>query len=240
MLGPLLFLVRKLHFELQAILMLITRRADLALALFSILLFPGVVLHELSHFLVAKILAVPTGHFSLIPQSTRDGKLRLGYVETAQVDIGRDALIGAAPLVAGGLFVAFAGLVKLDLLAIWRSFSVSDLPATLDGFASVFSQTDFWLWFYLIMVVSSTMMPSSSDRRAWLPLALVTGILFVAALVFGAGPWMAVKVAPVLNNALRSVAVVFGISGAVHLLVLFPLVLIRRGISKLTGMNIVR
>ena len=63
-------------------------------------------MHELSHFLSAKILGVQTGRFSLIPQAQANGKLRLGYVETATGGFVRDALIGAAPLVAGSAFVA--------------------------------------------------------------------------------------------------------------------------------------
>ncbi len=45
-LGPFLFVQRWLHRELQALLLLITRRQDLSLGLFSLFFFPGVLLHE--------------------------------------------------------------------------------------------------------------------------------------------------------------------------------------------------
>ena len=94
-------LQRRLHNEIQSVLFLITKRIDLALAIFSILFLPGVLLHELSHYFMARLLKVPVGRLSIIPQSLPDGRLRLGYVETAATDFLRDALIGAAPLISG-------------------------------------------------------------------------------------------------------------------------------------------
>ena len=45
---------------------------------------------------MAKLLRVPTGQVSLIPQSIEGNRLRMGYVETGKADILRDALIGAS------------------------------------------------------------------------------------------------------------------------------------------------
>ena len=238
-LGPLLLFQRGLHREIQAVFLLITRRTDLAVALFSLLFFPGVVLHEGSHYLMAKILGVPTGRVSLIPQSIDGNRLRLGFVETGKTDLLRDAIIGTAPLLVGGIFVAYAGIVQLDLLSVWEGIASGKLEAALESLAASFSIPDFWLWFYLTVTVSSTMFPSPSDRRAWLPVAVILGVILSLALIFGAGPWMSENLLPVLNDALGSVAVVFAISAAVNLLVLLPVWTLRKIISRLTGMQVV-
>lgn len=98
---PLIFLQRALHHELQVVLVLLIRRVDIALVVFSLLFLPGVLLHEVSHFIAAKLLRVPTRGFSLVPRRLDDGRLLMGYVETAPTDFIRDALIGAAPFLAG-------------------------------------------------------------------------------------------------------------------------------------------
>jgi hypothetical protein len=116
MLVTLYLLQHRLHFEFQAIFLLITRRTDIALVLFSLLFFPGVVLHETSHYVLARLLGVRTGHFSLLPQPLPDGRLRLGYVETASTDLLRDALIGITPLLAGGAFVVYQALRGFTLI----------------------------------------------------------------------------------------------------------------------------
>jgi hypothetical protein len=51
---------------------------------------------------------------------------------------------------------------------------------------------------------------------------------------------MAENLLPLLNDALRGVAVVFAISAAVHLVVLIPVWLLRKGISRVTGMQVVQ
>jgi hypothetical protein len=208
LLGPLLYLQRALHRNIQAAFLLLTRQAEISLALFSLLFFPGVLLHELSHFLIARLLGVRTGQLSLLPRAMPNGKLRLGYVETARTDILRDALIGAAPLVAGGLFVTNAGLNRMGLEPVFaaiQGLQVSEVWAALKQSST---QNDFWLWFYLTFTVSSTMLPSASDRRAWPSIAIVLGVLFGVALVSGAGPWMADTLAPWFNQALRALDIV--------------------------------
>ncbi len=134
---------------------------------------PGVFLHELSHFLMAKLLGVQTGKFSLIPQAQPNGKLRLGYVETASGGFIRDALIGAAPLVTGSLFVAYVAIYQLHLLPLWDFIRLAEWDGFWSGLMAVPKAPDFWLWFYLTFTISSTMMPSASDRHAWLPLGLL-------------------------------------------------------------------
>ncbi|MBN2502055.1 MAG: hypothetical protein JXB38_14830 [Anaerolineales bacterium] len=238
-LGPLLFFQRRLQRETQAIFLLLTRRPEVTIILFSLLFFPGVLLHEGSHYLVARLLGVRTGRLSLLPRPMKDGRLQMGYVETAQVGIVRDALIGAAPLVFGGLFVAYAGIWGLNLTAMWAPLVQGDMAALMDVIVAFPNQSDFWVWLYLTLAVSSTMLPSASDRRAWLPLSLV--ILSVALLAFllGAGSWMQASLAPFMNNALRAVALVFGISLIVHILLYPPLWGIRHLLSKITGLKVV-
>lgn len=238
LLFSLTLIQRALHFEIQAIFLLLTRRAEIALALFSLLFFPGVLLHELSHFLMALALGVRTGRFSLFPQPLPDGRLRLGYVETQATDVVRDALIGTAPLIAGSGFVLYAGLLQLRLPLLWESWLAGGWPAFLDSMAGLPGQPDFWLWFYLIFTISSTMLPSRSDRRAWLPVGISIGFVVILAVFAGAGAWMALNLAPLLNRGLRGFAVVVGVSLAVHLVLLPPFWIVRRSLVRLTGLSV--
>ena len=229
---------RRFQRELQAVFLLITRRPQWALVAFSILLFPGVLLHELSHFLAARILGVKTGKFSLLPEMLPDGLIRLGYVETAKVDFLRDSMIGAAPLVTGGILTAFIGMLKLGLGGLLPLLSAGQIEALLGALGKLPALPDFWLWFYLAVAVSTTMLPSPSDRTSWASLGLTFGLLVLVALIAGAGPWLAKNILPYLNIAMRSVSVVFGISLVVHLALLLPVWLLRRLISRATGLTV--
>jgi len=234
----LIYLQRALHRELQGVFLLFTRRADIALALFSLLLFPGVLLHEISHYVMARLLRVPISRFSLIPRRLDDGRVLMGFVETGKVDFTRDALVGAAPLLVGSIFVALIGDRHLGLLEVWPALANGDLASTFEWFASIYARTDFWLWFYLIVAVSSTMLPSESDRRAWLPLAFSIALLIGFVWLVGAGSWMIDKLSSPLYNGLRATAIVITISGIVHFVVLIPTAFLRWILSRLTGMKV--
>jgi hypothetical protein len=239
MLGPLLFAQRWLHREIQWVFLLLTRSQAVALGLFSLLFFPGVVLHEFSHFLMARLLGVRTGRFSLLPSLVQDGRLRLGYVETAETDILRDALIGTAPLIAGGAVVAYLGISRLGLIPLANDIGGGNWPGLWQGLLALPGQPDFWLWFYLAFTVSSTMLPSASDRRAWLPIILVALALIGIALLVGAGPWMLDNLAPLFDRAMQALATIFGVSLSLHIVLLVPFRLLRGLISQLTGTRIV-
>lgn len=228
MLLPLVYLQRFLHREIQIIFYLITGNKPLTIALFSMLFFPGVFLHELSHFLMAKVLGVRTGRFSLIPQSLDTGHLQLGYVETEQTDILRDSLIGLAPIIAGTAFVAYAGVVQLRLDALWHVLSNGQVELFWMGLGLLPTVPDFYLWFYLTFAVSSTMLPSEADRHAWLPLGLWIGALLILAILAGAGTWMLENLAPVFDPLLRSVALLFALSNIVHIVLLIPFYIFRQ------------
>ena len=238
MLMPLIWLQRLLHREIQAVFLILTRDARLTIGIFQIIFLPGVFLHEGSHFLMAKILRVRTGRFSVIPRALPDGRLQLGFVETAKSDILRDSLIGAAPLIFGTLFVAFAAVNRLDMDVLWATLRNGQFNLFWMGVGILPRTQDFWLWFYLVFTVSSTMTPSESDRHAWLELLLSAGVLFAITLLIGAGPWMLANIAPLLSNFLSSVAVIFGLSTMVHILFFLPIALVRKLLVRLTGVDV--
>ncbi len=87
--------------------------------------------------------------------------------------------------------------------------------------------------------MSSTMLPSASDRRAWLPIILVALALVGIALLIGAGPWMLTYLALWFDRPMQALATIFGISLSLHIVLLIPFRLLRGLISHLTGTRIV-
>lgn len=238
MLVPLILLQRLLHREIQAVILILTRDASITMGIFSFIFFPGILLHELSHFVMAKILRVPTGRFSLFPRSLPDGRLQLGYVETSRSDIVRDSLIGAAPLIVGTLFVAYVAIERFEMRILLDVLRNQQFDLFWMGMRALPNAGDFYLWFYLVFAVSSTMMPSESDRHAWLELVISIGVLFAITLLFGAGPWMLNNLAPRVSNFFGFVAAIFGLSNFVHILLILPTALIHKLLARLTGVDV--
>ena len=238
MLVPLIYLQRALHREIHSVFIIFTRKPDVAITLFALVFLPGVFLHELSHLVVARFVGVRTGRFSLLPRPMADGHLQLGFVETSRTDWVRASLIGAAPLIAGGLFVAFAANYRMGLPLLWDVLLKGQFDLLWMGITALPNLPNFWIWFYLTFVVSSTMLPSTSDRHAWMPLMLVIFMLIGLAVLVGAGSWMFDRLAPAINSILKALAMLFGISVIVHIVLLLPIFGFHKLIRKITGYDV--
>jgi hypothetical protein len=159
--------------------------AALGRAVFYLLVFPGVILHEGAHYLACLLTGTKVFRFApFSPRRSADGRLVLGYVRHERRSVPIQAIIGLAPillnplglLLVTALFtpLAFAevvnprfGLVTEDILA--RGFLTSDpLLAT--------------LWAYLSLSFAVGSVPSREDLAS-LPavlLLLCTGVILIA------------------------------------------------------------
>ena len=231
-LGVLLVARRWMSDWLQRCLLLILRRADWAVITYAVLLFPGVLLHEASHWIVARVLGVRAGPIRLIPRVRPGGMLQLGSVEVESVDFLRSTLIGAAPLLAG--VAALTALVRLwpGIGVAWGLFDWT-VPAALRTVQTAAEAPWFALWFYLAWAVSNTMLPSPADRRGWLTVLIVIVVLLGGSIYLGYGPQILRSVQDPLSLALRSMAGIFGLTIALDLLSSLPLMLLAAILSGL-------
>lgn len=166
----------------QTAVMLATGSATAALYVYHALVLPGTALHELSHLLSAWLLRVPVGRLTLIPVMEGPGTARFGSVQIAQVDPLRESLIGLAPLVTGvAVIVAIVSrsLGVAPSVAMWRT------PVAAAG--GLVSAPDSGVWVYLLAAIGNTMLPSASDRRAWLALAIAAVLAACLLLLLGRG-----------------------------------------------------
>jgi len=205
---------------------------------FSIIFLPGVLIHESRHFITARSLGVRTGSLSIVPRPLSNGKIQLGYVETVRSDVIRDALIGIAPFLSGSIFVALAGLYRLGIVSLIDQNTALTLEFLMDDIRNIYDSPDFWLWFYLTFTVSSTMMPSASDRRAWLPMALLLFVFIGITILIGIGPWLLEIFIEPITFALESLLLVIGISVFFHCLLIFPTWLFRLLLERITGYEV--
>jgi hypothetical protein len=96
----------------------------------------------------------------------------------------------------------------------------------------VYAQPDFWLWFYLLFVVSSTMFPSRSDQRAWLPLIIFVCASLGLAILAGAGDWMMANLMPTVAILFSGLASILAISLLVHIIFYAPLPVLKSILTR--------
>ncbi len=238
----LMVLQRWIHAHLHGISLLLLGKPERAVLMYAIILFPGVLLHELSHWFFATILGVRTGTFSLVPRMQDDGSIQLGYVEYFKGrTLGpiRESLIGGAPLIVGTAVILLIGL---------RVFNVNDLGVAIQSgridqlslaMGTLFQTNDFLVWLYLLFAIANGMLPSRSDRKAW-P-AFITIMVVVGLVLYLTG--FATMLA---DGLVRPATITFGYLGlafsmaiGVDLLFMIILSLFENLVSRIKGVSVV-
>ncbi len=225
--APLLSVKRWLSRHLQGVGLLFFGNHEGATALHYLVLFPGVVLHEFSHWLAAKLVGVRTAGISLMPRVQRGGTVRLGSIKVGRSDPLRESFIGVAPFIGG--------TVAILLLASWR-FGVELQPAlslqsVLETMASSLQAPDALLWLYLLFSISNAMLPSESDRQPWLSALLFLGVVAAIVYISGVSVRIPVQVKEWVLTGATYLAFAFGVVLAVDI----PVVLLLMVVEKLGG-----
>lgn len=184
----LLLLQRWIHTHLHGVSLLAMGKPERAVIIYALILFPGVALHEVSHWLMASLLGVRTGSFSLFPQRQPDGSIQLGYVEYYKGStLGpiRESLIGGAPLIAGTAVILLIGFHIFDVTNLAAAVQAGQVQPLTLALGDIFGTSDFFVWLYLLFAVGNAMMPSPSDRKAWPAFLGILAILAVVAYLIG-------------------------------------------------------
>jgi hypothetical protein len=228
--GLTLFLQRWLHQHIQGLTFAVTGDPGCAMRFLFILLLPGIILHEGSHWVVANLLGVRTGKVSFGVARARGKQFSLGSVSVARTDSLRESLIGLAPFVVGlGAILLIAGY-GFDL---WPDSGLS-LNQMLARVLAYSGDPLTWLDLYLIFAVSTAMIPSESDREPWGALLVVFGALGVFAIVLGWTPRIPPDVLRLARLALDALTFAFGVSVVVNGSVSFVLWIVEWTVASVT------
>jgi hypothetical protein len=228
-LVPLILLKRWINRHVQGLSLLLLGDNDLAMFLYFVLFLPGILLHELSHWLMAKLLGVKTGKMSIWPSRRKAGRqMRLGSVKVGRADPVRNSLIGLAPLLSGTLVILLIGDWILGLSTVGDIFLSGEWPRLWDGLVTYVQVPDFWLWLYLIFAVSNAMLPSETDRQSWRLVLIFWGAVAVLLYFVGWVPQVPEAVADWLLTAIGYLAYVFGLTIAVDVIFIVIIAILER------------
>ncbi len=232
------WLQRWISQHVQGIGVLLFNSSNAGMALLWFVLLPGVLLHEASHWLMAKLLAVPTGRLRLSP--TVQGKqVVLGSVEVKRTDPVRDSLVGLAPFLAGTLALLAIGYWVFDAASLglaWQRGAWGQISELLLG---AFKVKDATLWLYLIFAVSNAMMPSPSDRESWRLVLVYLAVVAIVMLFFGWLPSLPASLVDALTRGLRTLTYAFALALLIDLVFAAALALLELLLSALRRSKVV-
>ncbi len=175
-LGGLVVLSQWISRRIQIVVLRLTGEETVAQMAYYLLFLPGIVLHEFSHVVTAKLLGLRVGKVSLGPRRRDKYSIELGSVTISRGDPFQESLVGLAPLLAGTAVLTLICYLIFDVGAMGEALRTGGWSAALGDFSRFGRVPDSGLWAYVVFVVGNSMMPSSSDRRPWLLAGLYLGL----------------------------------------------------------------
>lgn len=162
------------------------RSQHVTIYLLSFIFLPGVVLHELSHLLLANLLFVRTGEVEFFPE-IHESEVKMGSVAIARTDPLRRFLIGVAPVIGGLGVLLAASSFLLDTMLSWKSVVL----------------------FYVVFQIANTMFSSSKDMEGAIGFLVGVGSIGAILQLLGFPIW-GLLLGIVTNN--YAISVVFHIN----------------------------
>lgn len=212
----------RLVYELSGTSLLLFGSSRPGVMLYAIIFLPGTIVHELSHWIFAEILAVRTGEITILPDFSSDDSgmtRRLGSVATARSDPFRAFLIGIAPFLTG-----------LGILAV-----LGRLIAT--GSSDNFAWWQLTLIIYGIVVVGNSMMTSREDRRTW-PVIIVF-IFLISLLLYRLRLAIPPSFWSLGSSILTGLDTILGVTAGLNLVMIVGLYGLRKLVEKLMQRRLV-
>jgi hypothetical protein len=241
-LPVLLLMQRWIHRHLHGVSLLLTGNMNWATIVYAIVLFPGVLLHELSHWTMAKLLGIRTGTFSLLPQRKPDGTIQLGYVEYykgRRLGPIRETLVGGAPLIAGTIVVLLLGFRVFRVAELAVAIQLGDVDGLTIALGQMVSADDFFVWLYLLFAVSNAMMPSSSDRRAWPGFLAILGVVGLVLYLLGLQHLLWSEVAGPVTVVFGYLGLAFSLTIGANAIFMLAIYLVEWFVGRLKGVELV-
>ena len=235
----LLWLKRRITRSLQELSMRLVDDTDVAMIIYFVVVLPGVVIHELSHWLMAKLLRVRATLPALGPvRKGRSNRVSLGSVRVGKVDPIRASLIGVAPLLVGSVVILLIGNMVLGVGELADAVAGQGMAGTLRALGQMAEVGDCWLWLYLIFAVSNAMLPSESDVAAMRPVLIFLGIATAVVLVVTGLRGISPGVLDSVNAIAGYLATAFGLTLAVDLVFMVVILLVLLPVRWLQGVDL--
>ncbi len=216
---------------------MVTKNFYTTTILYYAFFLPGVVLHEVSYWLVAGILNVRAEGAIQMPQKQEIAELDLNFIKLPKnVPPFKLAVITLAPLVSGFLFVWIISNSVLNVTGFVTFLGSGELSDISAAISLLTATPDFWLWIYLLFAISNTMVPNLKDLRGARTLLRILLGIGVIAIILGLGNEVIVRtITGPVADALYLLSSTFIVIIAIDLFVTAVLGTIEAIIERLTG-----
>ncbi len=165
--------------------LLVAQEQHLATVIYCVVVLPGLLVHELTRWIMAGILNVKSTRVMKWPKADERGRIEPEFVRVEDKHNPLFmALIGGVPFVVSLALVLTISNSVLHLPAFVSAMATNDLNTIGQAVQKLIGQPDFLLWVYILFAISNTMWPTGEDRRGWeIIIGFVIGGLILLAVI---------------------------------------------------------
>ncbi|MCS6870344.1 MAG: hypothetical protein NZ571_02700, partial [Anaerolineae bacterium] len=214
------------------------RKKEQAAWLYVVVMLPGVLLRELSRWIVAGMLRQKLPFIVPAPQADDDGIVHVRFLEYTVFNPIHIGILAVTPAVVGfGAMLAISYGV-LDIPQLLSLFSSADSETVREAFGRLLSRADLPLWLYLLFTITNTMLPTVRELRStWF--FWIIAVAFIAFLmVLGMYNAILLLLTGPIATALYTLTTVYGSVAVVNLLMLLVIGVIEAVVSRLTNRKV--
>ncbi len=177
-----------LHRHIFKVGWLTTKNFQTTTILYYTFFLPGVLVNQLVIWLAAGIFDVRAERAMRWPEKQDVGTLRLDFVRLSKkASAWRIAAIRLAPFLVGLGIVLFIAENIFSIDAVLAMMADGSLDSVAEAVRQLTSIRDFWLWAYLLFVISNTMNPDFSIVKHYRWVFWALGAFVVALFALGTG-----------------------------------------------------
>jgi hypothetical protein len=224
-----------------------------AAVLYTMLLLPGILIHEFLEWVMAGVLNLKTVISTRWPEADLHGEIDPKFVTVeypkrrAELrenlgsrlkDLLTKTAVELAPTIGGVLLTLYISQSLMGLPTVIDTLPSGDVNQIGPALTQVVNRPNFWLLFYLLFTISNLMMPRKNARQGLLVIFgfFVLGFIFLAVVGFAeaVGRWLTGPIPMVVNQF----SAIFATVLAIDVAVLAVLVVFEEIGERLTGKQI--
>jgi hypothetical protein len=223
-------------------------RHEAAAVIYTIVLLPGILVHEFAEWLTAGVLGFKATQSMRWPEADKNGELDPKFItveypklpktaNSAQKlkDLFGRAFVEITPTIVGIALTLLISNSILQLQTLTSEIPSWDVVKIGDAFGRVTSQPGFPLWFYILFTVSNAMMPRQFARRGIAILAGVAAAFMIVLAIIGFSGAVSTWLNGPIPAAVNQLSAIFALVLVVDSVVLVGLIAAEAVIERVTN-----
>jgi len=217
--------------------LLVFKKEWASIWLHFLIFLPGIIIHELSHAVMAFLLGVKIGGFHLGPKKLSDENIALGSITVFTDSSLLRNLVGVAPLIFGS-FAVWMISVWLNVNIFVESIADGDMVIFIEILLENITTPTFWLWLYLLFVIGNAMLPSTSDTEYLGPVLLFSGVITTGIIAFDLVTFIPAYIHISFSYFIYGTSIILTIIVIVNLIFMIVILVMEFLLNRMTGLKI--